>query len=227
MSDALQSTRRPPISLGRYLNRWLFPLMPLIPVPHRLLHSLLLQDNQSENETNGWERLRSPTELGRYSVINGYCQHFTPNGSVLDVGCSDGILQERLVYGRYTGIDLFADSVARAQPKSDERTRFMQADAATYVPNELFDAIIWNECLYYLKNPIEVITRYRNYLRPNGVMIVSMFYQTFATRRLFRQLHVLGPVLADLRLTNPHGGSWVLRAYDASIASATLEPASR
>jgi len=219
MSDALQSTGRSPISLARYLNRWLMPLMPLIPVPHRFLHSILLQDNQSENEANGWERLRSPTELGRYSVINGYCKHFTPNGSVLDVGCSDGILQERIDYGRYLGIDLFPESIARAQKKADERTRFAQADAATYVPDEAFDAIIWNECLYYLKNPIDVITRYRGYLRPKGVMIVSMFYQTFATRRLFRQLHVLGPVLADLRLTNPHGGSWVLRAYDAALVS--------
>lgn len=217
MSDALQSTRRPSIALNRYLNRWLFPLMPLIPVPHRMLHGLLLRDNDSENATDGWGRLRSPSELGRYSVINGYCQEFARNGDVLDVGCSEGILQERLSYGRYTGIDLFAASVARAQAKADERTRFLQADAATYEPDQSFDAIIWNECLYYLKDPIDVIVRYRNYLRPKGVMIVSMFFQTFATRRLFRQLRVLGPVLADLRISNPEGGSWVLRAYDAAV----------
>jgi 2-polyprenyl-3-methyl-5-hydroxy-6-metoxy-1,4-benzoquinol methylase len=220
MSDALETTRKQSNSLSRYMNRWLFPLMPLIPVPHRFLHSMLLRDNKSENEADGWGRLRSPSELGRYSVINGYCQHFTPNASVLDVGCSDGILQERLTYGRYMGVDMFAESIARAQKKSDARTRFMQADAATYEPDESFDAIIWNECLYYLKNPIDVIMRYRRYLRPKGIMIVSMFYQTFATRRLFRQLHVLGPVLADLHLSNPEGGAWVLRAYDASLADA-------
>lgn len=217
MSDSIEHTRSAQVSLVRFMNKWLLPFLPLIPVPHRFLHGLLLQDNQSENEADGWARLRSPSELGRYGIIHGYVQHFTPDGSVLDVGCSDGILQERITYGRYTGIDLFAESVARASKKADERTRFIQADAATYVPDETFDAIIWNECLYYLANPIDVITRYRSYLRPKGVMIVSMFYQTFATRRLFRQLNVLGPVLADLRLFSGDGSSWVLRAYDASL----------
>ena len=220
MSDSLESTRSSPVSLVRFMNRWLLPLLPLIPVPHRFIHGLLLQDNQHENEADGWARLRRPAELGRYGVIHGFVQHFAPNGSILDVGCADGILQERISYGRYTGIDFYEASIARASAKADERTRFVHADAASYVPDEAFDAIVWNECLYYLERPIDVITRYRQYLRRGGVMIVSMFYQTYATRRLFRQLNVLGPVLADVRLSAPDGSSWVLRAYDASLESA-------
>jgi 2-polyprenyl-3-methyl-5-hydroxy-6-metoxy-1,4-benzoquinol methylase len=220
MSDSIERARSSTVSLTRFMNRWLLPFLPLIPVPHRFLHGLLLQDNQSENEADGWARLRNPSELGRYSVINGYVQEFAHAGSVLDVGCGDGILQERIGYARYLGIDMFAQSIARAAHKADERTRFQHADAASFVPEERFDAIIWNECLYYLANPIEVITRYRQFLRPGGVMIVSMFYQTFATRRLFRQLHVLGSVLADVRLVAPNGSSWVLRAYDASLKDA-------
>ena len=130
---------------------------------------------------------------------------------------SHGLLQERIAYGTYLGVDVFPQAIARASHKADERTRFAQADAASFAPTEQFDAIIWNECLYYLRDPIGVIQRYRQYLRPRGVMIVSMFYQTFATRRLFRQLNVLGPVLADVRL-EASNKSWVLRAYDASLA---------
>ncbi|HEX6241047.1 MAG TPA: class I SAM-dependent methyltransferase [Polyangiales bacterium] len=200
------------------MNRWLLPILPWIPVPHRLLHGVLLADNKKENEADCWGRLRSPSELGRYSVIHGFVQEFARDGSVLDVGCSDGLLQERIAYGRYLGIDVFPQAIARAAHKADERTRFAQADAASFAPNESFDAIIWNECLYYLRDPIGVIQRYRHYLRPRGVMIVSMFYQTFATRRLFRQLKVLGPVLAEVQL-EASGKSWVLRAYDASLAS--------
>jgi 2-polyprenyl-3-methyl-5-hydroxy-6-metoxy-1,4-benzoquinol methylase len=213
MSDSIDSPPKLQFPLVRLMNRWLFPLMPLIPVPHRYLHWLFVRDNATENSVDGWARLRSTSEVGRYAVIRGFFQHFTPGGAVLDVGCSDGILQERLQYGRYTGIDNFADVVARASRKSDERTRFLQADAATYVPDEKFDAIIWNECLYYLAQPIEVIRRYPSYLRPNGVIIVSMFYQTYATRRLFRQLSVLGEVVADLRISTPEGASWVIRTY--------------
>jgi 2-polyprenyl-3-methyl-5-hydroxy-6-metoxy-1,4-benzoquinol methylase len=201
------------------MNRWLLAILPWIPVPHRLLHGLLLADNKSQNEANGWARLRDPVELGRYGAINDYLQEFAQRGAVLDVGCADRILKERIVYGSYLGIDMFAPSIARAQHKADARTRFLCADAATFVPEERFDAIVWNECLYYLAKPIDVITRYRAYLRPNGVMIVSMLDQTFATRRLFRQLHVLGEVRASVRLVAPNGVAWVIRAYDASLKS--------
>jgi 2-polyprenyl-3-methyl-5-hydroxy-6-metoxy-1,4-benzoquinol methylase len=199
------------------MNRWLLAVLPWIPVPHRLLHGFLLADNKSENEANGWARLRDPIEFGRYDVINDYLQEFAQGGAVLDVGCADGILQERIAYGSYLGIDMFAPSIARAQYKADGRTRFLCADAATFVPKERFDAIVWNECLYYLAKPVDVITRYREYLRPNGVMIVSMLDQTFATRSLFRQLHVLGEVRASVRLVAPNGVAWVVRAYDASL----------
>jgi 2-polyprenyl-3-methyl-5-hydroxy-6-metoxy-1,4-benzoquinol methylase len=213
MSDSIDSPPKLQIPLVRFMNKWLFPLMPLIPVPHRYLHWLFLRDNNTENSTDGWARLRSPSEIGRYAVIQGFFQHFTPGGSVLDVGCSDGILQERLSYGRYTGIDLFAETIAKASRKNDAKTRFLQADAATYVPDEQFDAIVWNECLYYLADPIQVIQRYRSYLRPNGIMVVSMFYQTYATRRLFRQLGVLGTSVADLLISTKEGAAWMVRAY--------------
>jgi 2-polyprenyl-3-methyl-5-hydroxy-6-metoxy-1,4-benzoquinol methylase len=214
------------VPLVRFMNKWLMPLMPLVPVPHRYLHWLFVRDNATENSADGWGRLRATSEVGRYAVIQGFLEHFTPGGSLLDVGCSDGILQERVRYGRYTGIDMFADTIAKASRKSDANTRFFQADAATYVPDEQFDAIVWNECLYYLAQPIEVIKRYPAYLRPNGVIIVSMFYQTFATRRLFRQLSVLGPVVADLRISTG-GASWLVRAYRPEQPARLAREASR
>jgi 2-polyprenyl-3-methyl-5-hydroxy-6-metoxy-1,4-benzoquinol methylase len=213
MSDSLDSPPKLQVPLVRFMNRWLFPLMPLIPVPHRYLHWLFVRDNQTENSADGWARLRAPTEVGRYAVIQGFFQHFAPGGSLLDVGCSDGILQERLSYQRYTGIDMFADTIAKASRKADAKTRFLHADAASYVPDEQFDAIIWNECLYYLADPIATISRYPAFLRPEGVIIVSMFYQTFATRRLFRQLRVLGPVVGELLISNQEGAAWMVRVY--------------
>jgi 2-polyprenyl-3-methyl-5-hydroxy-6-metoxy-1,4-benzoquinol methylase len=202
------------VAFSRLVNKWLTPLIPLVPIPHRMVRGMLLRDNQSEHAESGWARLRNVTELGRYSVIRGWCQHFAPEGSILDVGCGEGILQEQLEgYGHYTGIDLFPETIDKASHKSNARTRFLQADASKYAPDRKFDAIIWNECLYYLEHPIDTITRYRDFLTPNGVMIVSMFYQTYATRRLFRQLKVLAPVVADLRVSNEEGASWLLRAY--------------
>jgi 2-polyprenyl-3-methyl-5-hydroxy-6-metoxy-1,4-benzoquinol methylase len=224
MSDDSTETSK---SVLRLVNKWLMPLVPLVPIPHRIVRGMLLRDNASEHEQSGWARLRKVTELGRYSVIQGWCQHFAKDGDLLDVGSGEGILQEHLSgYRSYTGIDLFPESIAKASAKADARTRFVQADATTYVPEKQFDVIIWNECLYYLENPIDTITRYCNYLTPSGVMIVSMFYQTYATRRLFKQLKVLAPVVADLRVTNDEGASWVLRAYRPH-ASASASKAQR
>jgi len=212
------------VSFSRLVNKWLTPIIPLLPIPHSWVRDMLLRDNQNEHEQSGWARLRNVTELGRYSIIQGWCQHFAREGSILDVGCGEGILQEHLSgYRSYTGIDLFPGPVAKASAKADARTRFQQADAATYAPDTKFDVIIWNECLYYLENPIDTIQRYCEYLTPNGVMIVSMFYQTYATRRLFKQLKVLAPVVADLRVSNEEGATWVLRAYRPHATVRTLK----
>jgi SAM-dependent methyltransferase len=202
------------LPLTRLMNKWLSPIMPLIPVPQSLARTLLLRDNRREHTQSGWARLRSVAELGRYSVIRGWCQHFARDGAILDVGCGEAILQEHLAgYGSYTGIDLFPEALARAATKADARTRFLQADAETYQPDAQLDVIIWNECLYYLSDPIETIARYKGFLAPGGVIIVSMFYQTYLTRRLFRQLDVLGAPVASLQLSNDEGATWGLRAY--------------
>lgn len=215
MTDALSTDRKLALPLTRLMNRWLFPLMPLVPLPHRVLHSLFVRDNNTEQARDGWARLRHVNELARYSVIHGFVHHYARGGAVLDVGCGDGILQERMQYARYVGVELFAEAVARASERADERTRFVHADAAHYVPDEAFDAIVWNECLYYLERPVETVERYLGFLRPQGVMIVSMFYQTFATRRLFRLLDGRAERIASVKLSNHEGASWLVNAYRA------------
>jgi SAM-dependent methyltransferase len=217
MTEALSQERKLAIPLTRLMNRWFFPLMPLVPIPHRVLHGLFVRDNNTEQARDGWARLRHVNELARYSVIQGFVHHYAGAGSgtVLDVGCGDGILQERLGYGRYVGVELFAEAVARASERADHRTRFVHADATHYVPEETFDAIIWNECLYYLERPLETVERYLAFLKPQGVMIVSMFYQTFATRRLFRLLDARSERIASVRLSNHEGASWLVNAYRA------------
>jgi SAM-dependent methyltransferase len=202
-----------------FLTKLTWQLMPFIPLPHGMVLSALLRDNEAEHARHGWSRLREVSELSRYSVIRGYCEFFKPGGAILDVGCGDGILQEQLDYGRYTGIDLFESAIRKAAHKNDDRTRFLQADAANYTPKETFDVIVWNESLYYLKEPLDVATRYTRFLKPDGVIIVSMLYQAWATRRLFRRLEALGSRLAEIRITNEIGVSWMVRAYRPAPAA--------
>jgi SAM-dependent methyltransferase len=202
-------------------TRLFMKLAPFLPIPERRMHALLLQDNTREHREHGWARLREISDLGRYSVIRGYCEFFKPQASILDIGCGEGILQEQLAYQHYTGIELFADSLQRAAHKSDARTRFIQADAAAYQPDRRFDVIVWNESLYYLAEPLQAAKRYLEFLEHDGITIVSMFYQMRTSRRLFGRLEILGRIEAELRVSNC-SGSWLVRVYKRDAAPKTL-----
>jgi 2-polyprenyl-3-methyl-5-hydroxy-6-metoxy-1,4-benzoquinol methylase len=124
-----------------------------------------------------WKRLEGITELGHYSLIAGYSAFLHKSPTILDVGCGHGVLQTRLAarYGNYTGIDISSEAIQQTEDRQDERTRFLAHDAATYVPDQTFDQIIFNEILYYIKDPVGLIDRYAPYLAENGRLIVSMY----------------------------------------------------
>jgi 2-polyprenyl-3-methyl-5-hydroxy-6-metoxy-1,4-benzoquinol methylase len=165
------------VGLGSYL-----------PVPLGLAHSFLLRDNERENRNDGWNRLRDAKESVRYQAVRELIEKYVRDGFVLDVGCSQGILQEGLTYGRYVGIDSFAEPILRAAVKSDERTAFHHADGSSYVPDQPPDAVVLNEVLYYLPEPLAAVTHYANWLAPGGVLIVSVYARAWAMRRLLRQI---------------------------------------
>jgi 2-polyprenyl-3-methyl-5-hydroxy-6-metoxy-1,4-benzoquinol methylase len=140
--------------------------------------SLTKAEWEQEYRRGDWDYLRTLDELPHYTVIAGYVHSINPTAAVLDVGCGEGILQEHLGadgYSHYAGIDLSEAAIARAAEQADERTTFLSADAASYVPDREFDCIVFNEVLYYLPDPLAVVRRYQASLSADGAFIVSMF----------------------------------------------------
>jgi len=90
---------------------------------------------EAEYVRGQWNYIKQLDELARYSVIVGYCCYFRPGGTILDIGCGEGILQERLSpcqYSRYVGIDICAEAIRRALPKQMKRpSSFGQMQART------------------------------------------------------------------------------------------------
>lgn len=126
----------------------------------------------------GWEFLRGTDELARYGVLIAYLHHLHPGGSVLDVGCGEGLLRDRLAplgYSRFVGVDLSEAAVAAAEGRGDPRARFEAADAERYTPAGRFDAVVFNECLYYFEDPLGAVRRFRAFLEEGGTLVVSMF----------------------------------------------------
>lgn len=132
---------------------------------------------EHEYRTDKWRYMRELEELSRYSVIVGYARHLRPHGSVLDLGCGEGILQQRLGpenYKQYLGLDISQHAIDRARTRTDASTTFVCGAVEEYAPAQRFDVIVWNELLYYLHDPLAVLERYHQYLEPGGIFVVSM-----------------------------------------------------
>lgn len=160
-----------------------------------------------------WERLRDVSELARYSQIVGYCVHFKPGGAVLDIGCGEGILQEKLLpygYRRYVGVDIAGEAIVKASIRQDATTDFLQADASDFVIDERFDIVIFNECLNYFGDPIALLRRYEARLLDDGLFVVSM-YRVGRTDRIWDMLKPVYRLEDGVRMAHESGRQFTVR----------------
>jgi 2-polyprenyl-3-methyl-5-hydroxy-6-metoxy-1,4-benzoquinol methylase len=153
------------------------------------------------------------SELARYSVVIGYCHYFKPSGAILDVGCGEGILQERLepnTYTQYVGVDSSNTAIRRAAERQDEKTSFVMADFNTYVPSEQFDIIIFNECLYHADDPLGLVKRYESFLKDDGLFIVSICDHE-RVKKVWKILEAAYPVGDEVRISHLSTFSWTIK----------------
>lgn len=172
-------------------------------------------DAQWASERFAW--LGRLDELAHYSVLAGYALHLKPAGALLDVGSGDGVLRDRLhpaAFSRYVGID-FAEAIARAQSRVDERTSFVAADMCTFTPDEKFDTIVFNESLYYATDPVAELGRYRSFLVADGVFLVSTHLKP-KTEELWASMAARYALIDRVVVTNGAGVQWICGALDPS-----------
>lgn len=102
-----------------------------------------------------------------------------PSGAkvVLDVGCNTGKLGEYLKalgVEKVIGIDATAHAVEVSRQYEDEvHLMDIEIDNPPY-PEGYFDVIFYGDVLEHLKYPWEVLSRYRKYLKNDGVIIASI-----------------------------------------------------
>ena len=155
-------------------------LLSAAPIPLFVVRSILVRDNARENRKDSWQRLRGSGEAARYRAVRNVTERYAGNGFVLDVGCSQGILQEGLSYGRYVGVDNCERSIVLAEPKSDPRTQFICADGSQFVADQPPDAVVMNEVIYYLPDPIDAVMHHARQLATGGVVIISIYARTWS-----------------------------------------------
>ncbi len=167
---------------------------------------------EEQYRKGGWDFMRRLDEVARYSVIAGFLHHLKPGGSVLDVGSGEGLLADHLRplgYSRFLGVDLSEAAIAQAAGRMDAKTSFAAADAESYTPPGRWDAIVFNECVYYFNDPVGSVRRYEAFLEEGGVFIVS----TFRSRRadvIVKRLLESCRLLEETAVSNAKG-TWVVR----------------
>ncbi len=180
---------------------------------------------EAQYGSGGWDFMRRLDELARYSVIAGFLHHLKPGGSVLDVGSGEGLLADHLRplgYARYLGVDLSETAVRQAAGRADAKTSFVAADAETYAPPQRWDAIVFNECVYYFNDPLDTVRRYESFLEEGGVFLVS----TFRSRRadvIVRRLLARYRLLQETAVSN-RKGTWVVRVLTPPPPPASEAP---
>ena len=168
-----------------------------------------------------WAWLARPGELARYSILAGYALELKPGGKLLDVGCGEGLLRDRLhprAFTAYVGID-FEEPIRRAASRADEQTRFIAADMNFFVPDLTFDTIVFNESLYLFRHVPDGIMRYETFLASDGVFLVSM-HGGEKTHEIWSLLAERYAVIDEVTITNRDGAIWTCKALGAPLAAA-------
>lgn len=125
-----------------------------------------------------WSNFDSTDELPRYAIIAAYIRRHGAKPAVLDVGCGNGRLMRDLdlnALGRFVGTDISSEAIQQAAVHERPGIEFVVADFADWQTTETFDFIVFNDALYYAKEPVAVLRRYAAMLKPGGVIILVMF----------------------------------------------------
>ncbi|ADZ71309.1 class I SAM-dependent methyltransferase [Polymorphum gilvum] len=178
-----------------------------------------------EYEAGRWAFLRALPESGRYGILGMWLKLTGTLSEVLDIGCGEGLLYERLAplgLKRYVGMDIApaALEIANVDPAV---AALVAGDMHSFEPRpgERFSAVVFNEVLHFSDDPVALVERYVPFLSKDGVIAISMYSparpDSGANRLIDRLWAATGDparwqVLDDCRLVSDKKGvTWRLR----------------
>jgi SAM-dependent methyltransferase len=166
-----------------------------------------------------WESLQSEKEAKRYYQILDYLKEYAPKEPViLDIGCGDGVLNERMndySYGYFLGLDFSKESIKKATDKEFPKAQFITADIISYTPDRNFDVIIFNEAFYYIHDSEKqkVLDRMIKHLNPNGLIITSIYREGSGCWEYFKESDLLTELDFTTVTTDEELRYWKIGAY--------------
>lgn len=94
---------------------------------------------------------------------------------VLDAGCGNGHILEKIQNGRLTGIDISAIQIKRAKEKIKNKAELIQSPIEKMpFPDKYFDRILCTEVFEHTLDPVPGIIEMRRVLKDDGIASVSI-----------------------------------------------------
>lgn len=140
-----------------------------------------------------WESLRGEKEAIRYQKIAAFIARYAKESPrVLDIGCGDGLLTERMPaesYSSFLGVDFSRESIKIASGKHLPKAEFLAADAVKFQPKQDFDVIVFNEAFYYIHETEKqnVLNRMLKNLTQDGIIITSIYREGHGCWKYFKE----------------------------------------
>jgi SAM-dependent methyltransferase len=144
------------------------------------VQSNVIQDKQTwerEYRSGNWQFLSGIGELAHNTVVAGFIHRSRKPLTLLDLGCGQGAIRQHLnmdLVTQYTGVDLAQIALDRLSPKRGN-DRLVCSSVEEYQPDDKWDVVLFNEILYYTKDPVREIQKFETCLRTNGFFVISMY----------------------------------------------------
>jgi 2-polyprenyl-3-methyl-5-hydroxy-6-metoxy-1,4-benzoquinol methylase len=166
-----------------------------------------------EYVSGAWSHFDSVHELPRYVMLAGVIADLHPHGTVLDVGCGAGRLEQLLqahAPARCLGVDFSPAAITRARARNLPRCEFVEGDFTVWRPAEKFDAIVCNEVIGYVDDPGAFVQSLLPFLQPGGHLFLSHF-RFGHWRAIWRRVETRLALHEAFTLTNASGQTWDIK----------------
>lgn len=131
-----------------------------------------------EYQSGQWDFLFEISEMAHHLAVLGYVRHLHPKPRVLEAGCGSGRFLDLLRYfplESYTGFDLSEAAVQKAKTLQVPNARLEVSSFDQWQEKGPYDIVVFDEVLWYAKDPAATFNKFATFLTPHGSIVVSMF----------------------------------------------------
>lgn len=175
----------------------------------------------AEYREGRWDHFFAVEELPRNLVLAGLVHHFFPQPAVLDIGCGSGRLAaifQTYPFTRYLGLDASGEGLRLARTLQLPKVEFCEGNYETWRPTDSFDAILFNECIGYARDPAATLAAFGPHLRPGGRFFLSCF--RFGNHLAqWRRMDTVCETIHATAVTSERGQTWDIKILQPRAAA--------